>query len=247
MSRYVVELQSLLKYYIIPLLNLSTFIPPVPPGPPLPSISSSYRIQPSPATELPIAERYLKAINSRNNLENQPLGNGTLFQMPEIQESSSSLALPTPVAQRLIPSPVANRNQPTVSKRTALSSNLSMSDLHSQSPIVSASSSSLRHPLRPVTSKVNLLLHKFSSASLKDPLALDSSPIMLPDSFRDILDVLPKMVAGHEELSKALRMKWEKEIPLVRGLEAIWCEQVESFLFYFYDYRVAIDTDSMRQ
>lgn len=230
MSRYVVELQSLLKYYIIPLLNLSTFIPPVSPGPPLPSILSSYRIQPGSATELPIAERYLKAINSRNNLENQPLANRTLFQMPETQVSSLSLALLTPAAQRLVPSPAAN--QTPFSKRTALSSNLSMSDLHSQSPTISASSSSLRHPLRPVTSKVNLLLHKFSSASLKDPLALDSSPIMLPDSFKDILEVIPKMVAGHEELSKALRMKWEKEIPLVRGLEVIWCEQVESSLFY---------------
>lgn len=210
------ELQSLLKFYIKPLLHHDPLIPPLQ-SPPL-TIDARAGIE----RELPIARRHLKPVNGANHrtdLENPPLAMSTNL-MSEIGSTTLSEAV-TGTQNSVIASAV-NHDEPH-----AVTSN-------NRNPLPQ------RRPLRPISSKMNILLHKFSSTNLvsKESYVADaSSPIDLPQGLKSVLEAVEDMVERHQILSTALRKKWDKEIPLVRGLESIWCEQVEYLLSdrqYFY-------------
>lgn len=176
--RYVVELQSMLHHYVIPLLNpVSVNV-----STPSEASTSSYhtgddRITTSHAAtrnELPIASRFLNAVRSSVD---HPSSRKTEVKVGRSLSTSTFSLLP-------------------------------------------------RHPLRPVhnsESKPRANESSFHSHSPSSP----SDLLLLPDGLRRVLEVIPEMVRGHEELSIGLRVKWEKEFPLVRGLGSIWSQQVE--------------------
>jgi len=48
----------------------------------------------------------------------------------------------------------------------------------------------------------------------------------IPEALRTVLESIVEMLKGHDELSGRLKEQWAKAFPLVRGLAAIWSDQV---------------------
>ncbi|KAM0750408.1 Dbl homology domain-containing protein [Meredithblackwellia eburnea MCA 4105] len=80
-----------------------------------------------------------------------------------------------------------------------------------------ASSLRPRHPLKPPVSGSKLHKGKVPKEVLAPPV--------LPQGLRSVLESLPEMLKGHEELSFKLKDQWVRAFPLVRGLALIWSDQ----------------------
>lgn len=193
-----------MSLYAVPLLHPRS---PLLNSAPLPASPPAAYVQPSSIAstshaELPIAQRFLRAVNgsSGNNETFPELGQHRLNtdhrEMPEISGSESST------------SNSPSRNTPTPSSRrtpvypAAVSASSLPAPKNSNSPPQGRAgrlgSLTFRHPLRgPAT---GAKLHKSVKQAPQEALI----PPTLPEALRAILEVIPEMLKGHEELSDRL-------------------------------------------
>ncbi|ORY90207.1 hypothetical protein BCR35DRAFT_299782 [Leucosporidium creatinivorum] len=220
-ERYVLELRSLVNLYVNPLLHplLSS-----PSSPPLPSPPTPYTPSPPSSSELPIAARFSRpSNNSEDSLARPPQWGGR--EMPEITGGSDeSISQGSRRAARSHNSlPVLPRDaRPFFSNgfgsTNSLATNSNTIDDKSRgggSGRLSSFSFRPRHHLRPAP----------SNNKLRKNEVVDSTPVVLPESLKAVMESLVEMLKGHEELSARLKEQWAKAFPLVRGLAAIWSEQ----------------------
>lgn len=252
-DRYVVELQSLLHYYVLPLLHprlqssptLSPPTSPIIPSPSFTPLDSSARHQEtyrsdisSSRSELPIAARFLKSVQQRDEWEDR-LGLGG---MPEIQGSVQSLHHST-ISSNQDRASIIRRSLPPPSHRNGDDDNSRAGSSYSPSSQIyeptiahdrstrllslpSPSITHARHPLRPALStSSSSRWHKTTPLPSPCPISI-LTPLVLPEGLKRALESIPEMMRGHEELSRGLRLKWEKDFPLVRSLGGVWSEQV---------------------
>lgn len=199
--RYVLELRSLVTLYVLPLLHPLVAPPSTPPITASPSPSLLPAVSTTSRTELPIAARFLRAVSGGSE-DARP--SHWDREMPEIGGSDSSHLNSMGGIDRSRTSLPA-RPRDTISPSFPSSNSTISLALSPREPPHSSTgrlSSSLpfrhRHPLRPAPSSTKL--HKSSSRAPLEAVA----PPTLPDGLRRALEVMPDMLAGHEELSARL-------------------------------------------
>lgn len=239
-ERYVAELRSLVECYVRPLLHplLTPTSPiPIPPN----STKGSDFMPPSTSTatirtELPIAAKFLRAVNEPSYEGGWRAGRRA-SEIPEIDGSEvgswndTIRAKPYGLMERQ--EEIRNGNGGMLGTGTGTGQiyhSHSSSSLFNRSspapPIVATKSASRlstlalrsRHPLRKAISSTKLQKKSIPKEELSHPV--------LPDGLRKVLEVVEGMLEGHERLSIELRRKWTADFPLVRGLGAIWSDQV---------------------
>lgn len=218
--RYVLELRSLFHSYVQPLLH-----------PALPSATYSNTSSlslPSSTTprasysreELPIAAKFLRAINADVDERTVSQSWGQSTEIPDMDGSSDSHQWKRTLKASNFASYGRSRQSLPVLPRSNLS-DLSHMDDTASAPVsprskLAAMPFRVRHPLRRPLSTTKL--HK------KVPPE-ELEPPVLPQGLRDALEVIEGMLEGHERLATELRRRWTADFPLVRGLGAVWSDQ----------------------
>lgn len=226
-ERFVVELRSLVECYVRPLLH--PLLIPTPTSPLSPISTRSFTPSTSRTTELPIAAKFLRAVNpsdASSIVSRDEWIGRRASEIPEIGAADGEERWDGTVRQRDFAgkgrdggaiyhshssSSLFDRSLPTPSSTAKPTSRLSLA----LRP---------RHPLRKSPSATKLHKKTIPKEELLHPV--------LPDELRKVLEVLEGMLEGHERLAVELRRKWIADFPLVRGLGGIWVDQVRVFSFH---------------
>jgi hypothetical protein len=188
----VLELRSLEKFYVQPLLHPLLLTTPKslsPMSPPSPVFRSP---TPSHRPELPIAARFLRAVNGDSET--------SLVSRWDSREPESNDGLGTSESSHSTHISRSHKSLPVLPRDAKVSPTFSTSTL--LAPHRSGRLSSLpfrhRHPLRPASAGTKL--HKSSQSVPSELLA----PPTLPPALKSALEVILDMLRGHEDLSVKL-------------------------------------------
>ena len=181
-------------------------------------------------TELPIAAKFLRAVNPTPSSDSPTTSRRTRpdEEIPEIDvEENDKTRWGTTIREKDygplgigVGRKVDGGIYHSTSTSSIFSQSLSPPPLNPIKPI-----NRLRHPLRKIPSSTKL--HK------KFPPPFESPGPILPEELRKILVTIEGMLGDHERLAEELRRRWRVDFPLVRGLGGIWSDLVSlSFLSF---------------